>query len=370
MVRGRSGGRVTDTQQENTTPWRRGTAELTAGLTAWARSVRGATAEVTDVRTPQSGMANDTVLFRLNGEGLVARLAPAPDSPYPTFPTFDLTFQRRVIELVRARTSVPVPEVVHLEASDVWLGTSFMVVRAVEGLVPADNPPYLLDPSGWFLQGTPADWDRLERSTIDVFARLHRIADDGDETAFLRLDAPGDTALARLLASHHEYYEWARDGQTVPILERAFAALTATLPANDRRVLLWGDGRPGNIIYRDFEPVAVLDWEMAGVGPPEVDVAWATFFHRFFAHLAAQWGLPAVPAMFDRAGTAAAYEQLGGEPLDDLAWYEALAGYRFGIILARMSLRSIAHDVGALPADPDDLIMFAPLLTQLLQDRA
>jgi aminoglycoside phosphotransferase (APT) family kinase protein len=358
---------VADAQQVNTTPWRREPAQLAAGLAAWARSARGEDAVVTDVRTPQSGMANDTVLFRLDGDELVARLAPAPDSPYPTFPSFDLALQRRVIELVRARTSVPVPEVVHLEAAERWLGVPFLVVRAVEGVVPSDNPPYLLDANGWFLQGTRADWDRLERSTIAVFTRLHRIVDD-DATAFLRVDAPGGTALARLLASHRDYYEWARAGETVPILEQAFDALTATRPANDRSVLLWGDGRPGNIIYRDFEPVAVLDWEMAGVGPPEVDIAWMTFFHRFFAHMAQQWALPPVPAMFDRAETAATYAGLGGETLDDLAWYEALAGLRFGIILARMSLRSIAHGVQPLPADPNDLMMFAPLLEALLAD--
>ena len=292
-------------------------------------ATRGQDALVTDVRAPDSGMANDTVLFRINGEPLVARLGPAPDSQYATFPTFDLTLQQRAIELVRARTSVPVPDIVHLETSDTWLGVPFMVVRAVEGEVPCDNPPYLIDPGGWFLQGTPDDWRRLEQSTIAVFVQLHRI-DDGTDTAFLRVDAPGDTALARLLSSHREYYEWARDGHTIPILERAFEVLTKTLPANDRSVLLWGDGRPGNIIYRNYEPVAVLDWEMAGVGPPEVDVAWATFFHKFFAGMAEQYGLGAVPAMFDPAETVATYERAGGAALDDLAWYEALAGYRFG----------------------------------------
>jgi aminoglycoside phosphotransferase (APT) family kinase protein len=359
---------MADAQQVNTTPWRRDPASLAAGLSAWARSVGGRNAEVADIRAPDSGMANDTVLFRLNGDDLVARLAPAPDSPYPTFPRFDLAFQRRAIELVRARTSVPVPEVVHLESSDAWLGVPFLVLRAVEGVVPSDNPPYLMDPNGWFLHGSAADRARLERSTIAVFTDLHRVTDNCDDTAFLRVDAPGDTALARLLASHREYYEWARAGHSVPILEQAFETLTATLPANDRSVLLWGDGRPGNIIYRDFEPVAVLDWEMAGVGPPEVDVAWTTFFQRFFAHVARQWDLPAVPAMFDRAETAAAYEAQGGEPLDDLAWYEALAGLRFGIILARMSLRSIAYAMQEQPADPNDLIMFAPLLEELLAD--
>jgi aminoglycoside phosphotransferase (APT) family kinase protein len=355
-----------ESAQHITTPWRRDPASLEAGLAAWARArLRDAT--VTNVRVPGSGMANDTVLFDAGGEALVARLAPAPNSHYATFPTFDLTFQRRVMELVRSRTSVPVPEVVHLESETAWLGVPFLVMRAVDGFVPSDNPPYLMDPNGWFLHGTADDWKRLETSTIELFARLHEIVDDGEHTAFLHLDAAGETALARQLAAHRDYYEWARNGHVVPILERAFRVLTKTQPPNDRRVLNWGDGRPGNIIYRNFEPVAALDWEMAGIGPPEVDLAWTTFFHRFFAFFAQQLGIT-VPEMFGRAETVAIYERLSGTTLDDLAWYEALAGLRFGIILTRMTLRSVAYGQQPLPSNPNDLTVFAPLLEQLIDE--
>jgi aminoglycoside phosphotransferase (APT) family kinase protein len=360
------GGRMTDAVHE-TTPWRRHPGEIESGLIAWAHAFGNSGAKVTEVRMPDSGMSNDTVLFRLGGEALVARLAPAPRS-YPTFPKYDLTFQQRVIELVRRRTSVPAPEIVHIESSEEWLGVPFMVVRAIDGVVPSDSPPYLLDPTGWFLQGTPEQWKRFETSTIEVLVQLHRVIDDGEETAFLHLMEPGDTALARQLASHRRYYEWARQGHTVPILERAFDVLEATMPPNTRHILNWGDARPGNIIYRDFEPVAVLDWEMAGVGPPEVDLAWTTFFQRFFAGFAEQYGLPPVPTMFDRAEAVATYEGLSGDTLDDLAWYEALAGLRFGIILTRMSQRSIAFGVKTMPEDPDDLVMFAPLLDRMLGD--
>jgi aminoglycoside phosphotransferase (APT) family kinase protein len=241
-------------------------------------------------------------------------------------------------------------------------------MRAIDGVVADDNPPYLLDPNGWFLRGAPEDRARFERSTIALFAELHTIVDDGPDTAFLRLDTDGDTALARLLASHRGYYEWARDGLVIPVLEQAFDVLTRTLPANDRSVLLWGDGRPGNVIYEDFEAVGALDWEMAGVGPPEVDLAWTTFFQRFFADMGEQYGLPPVPAMFDRARAVDTYERLTGDTLDDLAWYEALAGLRFGIILTRMSLRGIAYGGPNLPADGDDLVLFAPLLGRLLAE--
>ena len=348
------------------TPWRRDAAAVQAGLAEWAAAWRGAGTRVSGVKMPESGMANDTVMFHMDGDALVARLAPAPGSPYPIFPTYDLERQQRVIELVRARTDVPVPEVVHFERSAEWLGAPFLVTRVVEGVVASDNPPYLVDPNGWFLQGTPEQWDRFEASTIDVLARLHRIAGD-EATAFLQCRAPGRTALARQLAELRDFYEWGREGMTIPVLERAIELLTATLPDNDRCVLNWGDSRPGNIIYRDFTPAAVLDWEMAGVGPPELDVAWATFFQRFWAGMAAQYGIT-VPAMFDRAATAAAYERLTGTSLDDLAWYEALSGLRLGIIMARITMRGAAFGLLELPADPDDMIMFLPLLEQLLAE--
>jgi aminoglycoside phosphotransferase (APT) family kinase protein len=360
---------VSDTQSAVSTPWRRDPLEIQAALTAWAQSFRGGPdATISDLRMPDSGMANDTVLFRLGGEALVARLAPHPESAYPTFPSYDLELQEKVMQTVRRRTAVPVPEVVHLERSDSWLGVPFLITREVEGVVASDSPPYLLDPAGWFLRGTPADWKRFEASTIDVMVQVHTIQGADEDLAFLRSDHPGDTPLERLLESLRSYYHWGREGRTVPILERAIDALSASMPDNDRGVLNWGDSRPGNIIYRDFQAAAVLDWEMSGVGPAEVDLAWTTFFQRFWAFMAQGAGLPAVPAMFHRDEAKAMYEARSGVRLDDLAWYEALAGLRFGIILTRMSLRSIAYGMQPPPESPDDLVMFAPLLEGLIAE--
>ena len=67
------------------------------------------------------------------------------------------------------------------------------MVRVIEGEVASDNPLYLQDPDGWFLRGTPDDWRRMEAGTVALLVELHRVADDGDDTGFLRLDTPGDT---------------------------------------------------------------------------------------------------------------------------------------------------------------------------------
>ena len=64
-----------------------------------------------------------------------------------------------------------------------------------------------------------------------------------------------------------------------------------------RPTLLWGDVRLGNVIFDDDRrPLAVLDWEMTGIGPPEHDLAW------YFALDAIQHELfgRSVPGFLDR----------------------------------------------------------------------
>jgi aminoglycoside phosphotransferase (APT) family kinase protein len=136
------------------------------------------------------------------------------------------------------------------------------------------------------------------------------------------------------------------------LIERTFDWLDANRPAEGEPVLNWGDARIGNMLYRDFRPVAVLDWEMATVGPREVDLAWMIFLHTFFADIADRLGLPGIPGFMDRAEMIAAYETQTGHTVRDLS--------------VRTSTRGIAYGLQEAPADPDDLIFFRPLLDQLI----
>jgi aminoglycoside phosphotransferase (APT) family kinase protein len=161
----------------------------------------------------------------------------------------------------------------------------------------------------------------------------------------------------------------AYEGRPVPVIERAFDVLSATVPRDGRAVLNWGDSRIGNILYH-FQPVAVLDWEMATGGPTEVDLAWMTFCHAFFQTLSEQYGFPGLPELLRRDQAAATYERLSGHGISNLAWYEAYAALRFAIISVRTRLRSVAYGVQPAPAHPDDddVIPFLPLFERLLEE--
>ena len=72
------------------------------------------------------------------------------------------------------------------------------------------------------------------------------------------------------------------------------------------------------MIYRDFRPVAVLDWEMATVGPRELDLAWIIFAHMVFQELAELAGLPGMPDFLREDDVRATYRDLTGVEVGDL----------------------------------------------------
>ena len=132
-------------------------------------------------------------------------------------------------------------------------------------------------------------------------------------------------------------------------------------------MLNWGDARIGNMLYRDFEPAAVLDWEMAAVGPREVDVAWMIFLTGSSTTSPTRFGMPALAGFMDRdrrrRDLRAADRPHGARRSSGSRCFAAL---RFAIVSVRTSTRGIAYGQMEKPDDPDDLIMFRGLLEQML----
>lgn len=352
------------------TPWRRSAAEIERGLRSWAARQLGDDVVVSDVSQPEgNGMSSETVLFTLTSEGrqtrYVARLAP-PAHEFPVFPTYDLETQARLMRLVGERTSVPVPGVPWYEPDEAWVGTPFVVMTRAEGVPATDMPPYVF--GGWIVELSPAEREAMQRRAVEILVRLHEITPDTDDLTFLDLAHHGGVGLEQQLGYQRWYYDWAREGERYPIIERTFEWLESHRPPEGPAVLNWGDSRIGNILWVRDTPTAVLDWEMATIGPAEVDVAWMVFLHRFFQNMAERYGFPGLPEFMRRQDVAAIYEELGGRALEHLEWYEMFAALRFAIVSVRTSSRGIAHGMQERPEDPDDLVMFRSLLDDMLTD--
>src|SRR4029450_11318360 len=120
--------------------------------------------------------------------------------------------------------------------------------------------------------------------------------------------------------------------------------ITARVPDDDRRSVMWGDARVGNMIFDDdLDVVAMLDWEGAALGPPELDVSWWAMFDEFLCEANGLTRLPGVP---DRVATFARYEELAGAPLREIAYYDVLAGLQLSLMNNRLADLVLASGEG------------------------
>ncbi|PWN04685.1 aminoglycoside phosphotransferase [Nocardioides silvaticus] len=329
-----------------------------------------------------NGMSSETVLLAITTTGAdgeraakeyVARVAPAAED-MPVFPAYRLQDQYDAMRLAGELAGIPVPPVGLIEPTGEVLGTPFFLMDRLEGAVPPDVMPYPFG-DNWLYDAPAEQQARLQRSTIEVLAKLHGIPDAGTTFAFLDpavTGHEGTTALARNVAKTRAWYDYAINAAggspRSPLIERALAWLEANQPDEDAAVLVWGDSRIGNIMYRDFEPVAVLDWEMATLGPRELDLAWLVFAHAVFQEIASAFELPGMPDFLRPEDVVATYQELSGVEVGDLAWYQVLAGVIWGIVFLRTSARQIHFGEIERPDDPESVMHHRPLFVRLLEE--
>jgi aminoglycoside phosphotransferase (APT) family kinase protein len=349
---------------------------LTAALQQWLETQPALPGKptVTGVRAPEgNGLSSTSVLFDVSFAGedsvsvgsYVARMAPE-DSALPVFPRYDLPGQYELISRVAAACSIPLPRLRWNVPDGGPIGSSFFVMDRIDGRIPLDNPPYVF--GGWVLEATAEDRTRLQRSSVDILAKLHAMPADAAAVAALCPPA-GCDALRHHVEQQRRYYRWALadDGVRVPIIERSLDWLEEHWPAEPGpTILTWGDARIGNIIYQGFEPVAVLDWEMAALGPRELDVSWFIFLHRFFQDIAEFFGLAGLPDFLRRSDVERYYCDVTGWQLRDMDFYLTYAAFRHAIVMARIRRRMIHFGEDEVPADPDDYVMHRASLEQML----
>ncbi|MGC2652633.1 MAG: phosphotransferase family protein [Mycobacterium sp.] len=327
-----------------------------------------------------TGMSSETIILtgRWDENGTpveqrwVARVAPTTED-VPVFPSYRLDHQFDVMRQVRELTDVPVPRVRWIEPTGDVLGTPFFLMDHVEGVVPPDVMPYTFG-NNWFADAPTERRRELQDSTVEVLAKLHSIPNANNTFAFLNDSRPGDTALRRHFAWVQHWYDFAvPDIGRSPLLERTFDWLQQHWPdeaAAVDPVLLWGDARVGNVLYRDFRPVAVLDWEMVTVGPRELDVAWLIFAHLVFQELAGLATLPGMPDVLREDDVRATYRQLTGVELGDLGWFYAYSAVMWACVFMRTGARRVHFGELQKPDDVESLFYHGALLKRLIgEDR-
>ncbi len=330
------------------TPWKRDLAADRSQLAGWLERQLpvGAQPRLSELTTPTaSGFSNDTLLCDLawredgreRSESLVVRVQP---TGFQVFPEYDLALQVHTLELL-ANTDVPVPRALWFEPEDrSVLGAPFYVMARVAGRVPTDQPPY--HSGGWMTEASPEERAAIWWGGIECIAKIHRLDWKALGFGFLEKPELGGTGLERQLEYYRRYLAWAARGEPQPTIEAALAWLEAHAPAGEPTCLLWGDARIGNIIFDGTRPVAVLDWEMVGLGSPEADLAWAIFLDR---HHSEGIETPRLAGFPSHEETVARYESWTGHRVKQLHYYQVFAGFRFAVIFLRIAQQIVHYEL-------------------------
>jgi aminoglycoside phosphotransferase (APT) family kinase protein len=355
---------------------------LPSVMAQWLSTVMpgGVTPDVTiESGVESNGMSSETIIMtgRWSEDGKpveqkwVARVAPTAED-VPVFPTYRLDHQFDVIRQVGELTDVPVPGVRWIDAEGTVLGTPFFLMDCVDGIVPPDVMPYTFG-DNWFFDAPAEKRRELQDSTVEVLAKLHSIPDADKTFGYLaEIDPPGPNPLRRHFGWLKDWYAFSvPDIGASPLVERALAWLEDNFPddvAAGEPVLTWGDSRIGNVLYQNFRPVAVLDWEMATVGPRELDVAWIIFAHMVFQELAGLAGMPGLPDVMREEDVRGTYEELTGAALGDLNWFYVYSGVIWCCVFMRTTARRVHFGEMEKPDDVESAFYHASLLRRLIEE--
>lgn len=309
-------------------------ASLQARLEAWLdrlEAYRGATlADLSPVQG--SGSANATLTGRIvrkggpaAGERIVVRLPVAEHTP---FLDKRLVRQAKIIGWVRSNSSVPVPELIGAEDDSSVIGRPFMVMHHIGGDAAKDFPGYNI--AGFLTIMTPAQRRELWQDAVATLAALHRL----DTSAIDFLDFPGSATsrLPELLRHWQASLDWARDDLDHRWFRRIFDWLDERRPLAAPQGLSWGDARIGNMLFAGGKCTAVLDWEMASLGGPLVDLAWWLLFDRIQDE---DSGVARLDGLGSRTETIDLWGRLTGHDSRSLPWFEVLAAFQLAITRAK-----------------------------------
>ncbi|MET0656943.1 MAG: phosphotransferase family protein [Steroidobacteraceae bacterium] len=236
----------------------------------------------------------------------------------------------RLLSYLSQRGDMPVPHVRFVEADERIIGGPFFVMDFVEGKPAPDIPPFTV--AGWFFDADARDRERAYVSGLAAVARLQSIDVDEAGLAYLKHDG----THAAQTRNHLEYlinlYDVGVDGTRSPLLHDTICWLQRNVPDVSRYVISWGDCRPGNMLFRTFECVAALDWEMCALADPAADIAWWINSDIYYALetgtvLDGQLGREAMREHFAR---------LRGNALDHLDYFQVFSALRIAVIHVHM----------------------------------
>jgi aminoglycoside phosphotransferase (APT) family kinase protein len=274
------------------------------------------------------GHSNLTYLIRTQGREYVLRRPPlGPVAPK----AHDMAREYTVLKAVNPFFAAA-PEVFHLCEDISIIGAVFFIMERRRGIVVrSEIPPEL--------SRFPNYPPRVSAGFLNCLADLHAV--DIEANGLTSLGKPVGF-LARQVRGWAERWERAKT-EEIPEMDSLLRWLNERLPAEPTATLVHNDFKLDNVMLDANDPgriEAVLDWEMATVGDPLVDLGLVLCY----------WGQPSDPGgtkasltsgrgWFTRSEVVEYYAARSGRDVSNISYYEVFAIFKLAVVLQQIYVR-------------------------------
>jgi aminoglycoside phosphotransferase (APT) family kinase protein len=226
----------------------------------------------------------------------------------------------RQVAALDALDGTPVPHCsVKWSGADLqWFGCPYFVVPKLEGSV------MKFEDNSWLHELDDGRRDGMARQAMTALAGIHRV--DWRKAHYLGDPMPFDDDVTRW----DRFMPKVAEAQRLRLQPEVRQLLLDRLPAGANVGIFHGDFQWANLFYAfDGKLLAVIDWELVGVGATGNDVGWIATFND-----PAAWSPTRKPSnlMPQADELVAMYVEAWGAPVAHLDWFRALAAYKFAII--------------------------------------
>ncbi|MFL5310174.1 MAG: phosphotransferase family protein [Myxococcales bacterium] len=224
------------------------------------------------------------------------------------------------------------------------IGARFYLMKRVRGVVVRSAAP----PPG--VQFTPELLRATSTGLVDNLADLHAV--DFARAGLGSIGRP-DGYVARQVTGWTERYAKARTDE-VPDIEAAAAWLARNLPKQSGAAIIHNDYKYDNVVLDPADLsriVAVLDWEMATVGDPLMDLGTLLGYWSDpddpEEMRARPYGPTFLPGSLSRSGLVGRYEERTGRAVSGALFYYVFALFKIAVIVQQIYKRYVqghTHD--------------------------
>jgi aminoglycoside phosphotransferase (APT) family kinase protein len=259
------------------------------------------------------GFSNLTYQVSVPGETYVLR---RPPHGLKIAKAHDMIREFRVLQALEKAGYTKMPHPISCCEDESIIGAPFFLMEKVEGMIIRNRPP---------AEATEAFFRQLSQSALDVLIELHSL--ELNDSGLGALGKPEGYAL-RQVQGWAERFQKAKTSE-VPLIEKAFEWLLSSIPIESDVAFIHNDFKYDNlVISASGEVQAVLDWEMATVGDPLMDLGttlayWAEAVDEDILKM---FNLSYVPGNFTRRELVDYYASRTGRDLSDFGFY-----YVFGL---------------------------------------